>query len=233
MNRLLQTALLFPILLIVLTGGIGCSTKPTEEDYLVKVKDNKISSFEYERLLQAAIEEDFPGEGAIDPTQLEELRLRVLNQISEELIIAERAKAIGINISPEELQQSIDAIKSDYPDDTFESTLLENAIPFDEWKKKLAMRLLVEKVIEKELVDKVEITNDDVTNYYRKNFPGGPAVGDAAESVRMRIINHLRRQKAEDNYKNWIEGLRQAYSVDINRTQWNKVLDKTSQKKSE
>lgn len=202
----------------------GCTQSRPEDDYLIKVGDTRIMVAEYEHALETACEEAFPGENEIDINQLNDLRIRVMNQLTEELIIGQRAKTLGISISTEELENAIAAIKADYPDDTFESTLLENAVSWADWKNKLAVRLLIEKVIEKELVDKVEITGDDVGAYFNSHFPNGAP--DDEDNIRRRIITHLRRQKAEEQYKAWIEGLRQDYPAEIHQERWNKLIQK-------
>jgi hypothetical protein len=207
---------------ILLWGAIGCTQKKVEEDYLIKAGDAKIMVAEYERAFEMASEEAFPGEDDIDIQQVNDLRMRVLNQLIEELIIAQRAKALGLSISEDELEKAVAAIKADYPDDTFESTLLENAISLAEWKHKLAMRILIEKVIEKELIDTVQITADDVTAYYDSHFPDGAP--EDADITRHRIVTHLRRQKAEEEYKTWMEGLRQTYPAQINQEHWNRLM---------
>ena len=117
-------------------------------------------------------------------------------------------------------------IKADYPDGTFEETLLENAVSFDYWKKKLGTRLLVKKVIEKELVDKVQITTDDVAKYYKKHYPEGISADEDADEINRRIVRHLRQQKAETAYKEWIEQLRQAYPLEINKEIWERLAGK-------
>jgi hypothetical protein len=207
-------------------GAIGCYQKNTEEDYLIRAGDAKIMVAEYERAFDLASEEAFSGDDGIDIQQINDLRMRVLNQLTEELVIAQRAKALGLSISENELEKAVALIKADYPDDTFESTLLENAISFAEWKKKLATRILIEKVIEKELVDKVQITADDVTAYYRRHFSKGAP--EDADNIRLRIVTHLRRQKAEEDYRSWMEGLRQTYPAEINQERWNQLMLKAN-----
>ena len=84
----------------------------------------------------------------------------------------------------------------------------------------------MEKVIEKEVENRITITPEDIAAYYKKNFQGKksesestPASGDINEI----IVKQLRREKAEDSYEIWIEELEAKYEIEINNEQWEKI----------
>lgn len=215
-------------LLLLIAGLIcicGCSSDTQEDAYLLRVGTATVTVAEFKRAVEASAEEAFPGEQAIEPAALNDLRMRVLNQISEELIVAERAKQLNIQVTEQELDAAVAAVKADYPDDTFEKTLLENAISFQAWKQKMATRLLIDKVIAKELVDKVQITSEDVSAYFQTHYPEGVPEGENADQINKRIVQHLRRQKAEVLYKSWIEELKNTFPVDIHQQRWNRLIE--------
>ncbi|MGD9007441.1 MAG: hypothetical protein PVG41_05940, partial [Desulfobacteraceae bacterium] len=85
-------------------------------------------------------------------------------------------------------------------------------------------RLLVEKVITKELVDRVEITTEDVAEYYKTHYAQGPPADQSEQELNMKIITHLRQQKAEKMYQGWIDGLRKSYPVSVNQKQWDALV---------
>lgn len=212
-------------LVAVIVSLCACFQKSRDDDYLVRVGSDIITVAEFKSRVEISSEEAFPGEQAISPSSMNNLRVRVLNQITDELIIMQRGKQLGVVITDEELETSIAEVKADYPDDTFEKTLLENAVSFASWKKKMATRLLVDKVIAKELVDKVEITSNDVADYFRKHLPGGVPEGEDADQVNKRIVQHLRQQKAEEIYQNWIEALRKNFPVEVHQQRWNRLVE--------
>lgn len=221
-------------ILMFLTGSLviglffsisGCSRKEGEDPYLVRVGEGSISVSEFLQAEESVAEEAFPGEQDIEKSVREEMRMRVLNQLTEELLIAEKAKTLGIQVSEEEVNQAVDAIKADYPDNTFEETLLENAVSFASWKKKLVRRLLIEKVIQQELVDNVQITPADVSAYVKKHYPQGVPEKEDKTDFDRRVVHHLRQQKAEQAYKEWLDSLRLEFAVDVNREQWRRLTD--------
>ena len=166
-NRKARATLLFLLLCCWgLSGLYGCSKTNQDNDYLIRVGTGTVTVAEFRNAVDATAEEVFLGEEKVSPAAQHDLRMRVLNQLTEELLILERGKELGIHVSDEELNRAVAEIKADYPDDTFEKTLLENAVSFHAWKKKLATRILINKIIEKELVDKAEITSRDVADYF-------------------------------------------------------------------
>lgn len=206
--------------------AIGC-TRKTEPAFLLRVGDSTITAEQFKQAVDSACEEVMAGEGELDGTAIHNIRTRVLNQLTEELLIAQKAKALGITVSDAELDHAVDAIKADYPDNTFEETLLESAVTFERWRQKLSKRLLVEKVITKELVDNVQITSQDVDDYYKSNYPEGPPAEEDPDTFNQKVVRHLRRQKAEQEYQQWIDGLRKLYPVDIDKNEWERLLERS------
>ena len=202
----------------------GCTKQTQDDDYLIRVGSSMITVAEFNREVEAAAEEVFPGESEVTAEAENDLRMRVLHQLTEELIICERGKQLGLVVTDEELNRAIADIKADYPDDTFEQTLIENAISFQAWKKKLATRILVNKVIESELVDKVQMTSQDVAAYLQSHYPEGLPEGENADEINQKIVVHLRHQKAEAMYQDWIEKLRKEFPVDIQQKRWNHLV---------
>ena len=157
---------------------------------------------------------------------LQKAQLRLLNELILEMILLERADEIGISVTDIELEGAVAAIKSDYPSGEFEKALLEFAVSYETWESRLKTRLIMEKVIEKELENRITITPEDIAAYYKKNFQGKkgefestPTSGDINEI----IVKQLRREKAEDSYKTWIEELEVKYEIEINSEQWGKI----------
>ena len=129
-----------------------------------------------------------------------EARLRLIQQMTEEMILLERAEELGITITDSQVEKALRDIKRDYPDNVFQEILLEYAIPYQSWKEGLKTRLLMEKVITQELGDKIEITHDDISKYYEEHFKGdntSPDVKAVSKDINSIIIKILRKEKME------------------------------------
>ena len=160
------------------------------------------------------------------PEDLRKAQIRLLNQLTVEMILLEKAEELKISITEAELDQAVSAIKGDYPEGEFEKTLLEFAVSYDSWKDRLRNRLILEKVIEEELKNRITITPEDIADYYHKNYQGRQEeaeTGQSSEDINEAIVKQLRRQKAEETYNSWIEALKEQYEIEINRVQWEKL----------
>jgi hypothetical protein len=143
-----------------------------------------------------------------------------------ELIILERATELGLSVSDEELEKAVADIKKDYPEDSFEKTLLEYAVSYETWQDRLRKRLLMEKVIQQELEDQIVITSEDIAKYYEENFRAKAPDADSelnTEDINKMIIEQLRRAKLEHAYQIWINKLKQKYPIEINTVQWERI----------
>ena len=161
------------------------------------------------------------------PAALREAQLRFVKQMTEKMILLERAKDIGIKITDAEVKKAIEDIKQDYPENVFDQILLEYAVPYQSWEKGLETRLLMEKVIAKELGDQIVVTPDDVSKYYEahhKNDNLTPDMKEVSKDINETIIKNLRRKKIEEAYKPWIKKLQKEYIIEINKTQWKKII---------
>jgi hypothetical protein len=157
---------------------------------------------------------------------LRDAQMRLLNQLTVEMLILERGQELGISITDDELERAVSEIKSDYPEGEFEETLIEFAVSYDAWLNRLKTRLAMNKVIEAELKNRISISPEDISQYYKKNFQGKELKSDSTQSsedINEAIVKQLRREKSEQAYKIWIEELKTKYAIDINSEQWDKI----------
>ncbi|MEE4262863.1 MAG: SurA N-terminal domain-containing protein [Desulfobacteraceae bacterium] len=157
---------------------------------------------------------------------LREAQIRLLNQLTVEMLILERGQELGISVSDDELEQAVSRIKSDYPEGEFEETLIEFSVSYDAWLNRLKTRLALDKVVEAELKNRISISPEDISQYYKKNFQVKELESDStqsAEDINEAIVKQLRREKSEQAYKTWIEELKTQYAININSEQWDEI----------
>jgi hypothetical protein len=157
-----------------------------------------------------------------DSRFLNQMMLGVLNQLTEELILLNRANELGLDVTVEELENAVGEIRTDYPDDTFNRTLIEAAIPLRVWKDGLKKRLLVERVVKADLEDRVLISPGDVDEFF-SNEPGTASATDDSNPDAESVLRRLRRKKAQEEYGLWISGLRDRYTISIDEDLMEKI----------
>ena len=217
--------LLGAALLFCSFGGCMDSGPNPDNEPLIRVRDRVLTVLDFNKAFELA-KTAYPHNFRNEPEDFRNAQLRLLNQLAVEMIILERAEELGLDISNEELNKAVAEIKSDYPEDTFEKTLLESAVAYDLWEASLKNRLLMQKVIDAELKDKIVITPEDIASYYERNFKNkvpGAETENQTEDINEVIIKHLRREKAEQAYQVWINKLKKEYNIEINTAQWEKI----------
>jgi hypothetical protein len=217
--------LLGAVLLSGSFGGCMNSESNADREPLIRVRDHIFTVLDFNKAFEIA-KTAYPRSFKDDPEGYRNARLRLLNQLVVEMIILERADELGLSITGEEIQKVVAEIKSDYPEDTFEKALLESAISYEAWEARLKNRLLMQKVVDNELKNRIVITPEDIAGYYEKNYKSADPAAQLAnpdKDINENIIRHLRQQKAEQAYKIWIKELKRQYTIEINTAQWEKI----------
>ena len=210
----------------------ACEQKEADlgKEVLIRVADRVMTVLDFNNafeITKIAYENNLKEQ----PEDLRKAQVRLLNQLTVEMILLERAEELKINVTDAELEQAISDIKGDYPEGEFEKTLLEYAVSYDSWKDRLRNRLILDKVVEEELKSRINITAEDISDYYQKHYQGREQESGAEQSnedINEAIVKQLRRQKAEETYSAWIESLKKQYEIEVNRVQWEKLTGSKS-----
>ena len=205
---------------------VGCSDfeHKQKDEYFIKVGNRTITVADFNKAFEIA-KNAYPHNRIQQPDMIREARLRLVQQMTEEMILLQRAEELGVTIKDSEVEKNLEELKGDYPDNVFQEILLEYAIPYRSWKEGLKTRLLMEKVIAKELGDKIKITHDDISKYYEENFKDDDTSSDVKEvpeDINNIIIKILRKEKMEKAYASWINKLKNNYAVEINKKELEK-----------
>ena len=219
-----------PIILFLILAGCEKKGPDLGQEVLIRVDDRVLTTHDFNNAFEIAsiaYEDNIKDQ----PDELKKAQIRLLNQLTVEMILLERAEELGITVSDAELEEAVSAIKSDYPEGEFEKTLLEFAVSYDSWKERLKNRLILDKVIDEELKNRITISPEDISEFYKKNYEGKEKETDQSRSeadINETIVKQLRRQKAEAAYNSWIESLKGQYEIEINREQWEKITGSKS-----
>ena len=223
-NRFL--ALIGFLSIICSLAGCTDSESKQRDEYFIRVGDSVITVLDFNRAFEIA-KVSYLHSALQQPAAVRETQLRFVKQMTEEMILLERARDLGIKITDAEVKKAIEDIKRDYPDNVFDQILLEYAVPYHSWEKGLETRLLMEKVVAKELGDQIAVTPDDISKYYEEHYKNDKMTSDIKEvskDLNEIIIKNLRRKKIEKAYKPWIKKLQKKYIIEINKAQWEKII---------
>lgn len=230
MRKRIFFAPIYALWMGIVFGSIGCSFLGQNEDkmVLIRVSDRVTTVGDFKKIFEIT-KTSYPHSLLQENTAYKEAQLMLLNQLTEEMIVLERAEELGIEVSIAELEKAVSKIKEDYPKGVFEELLLENAVSYQSWEERLRVRLILQKTIAAEVESKIEITPEDLSKYYKakreKENPEASGEGVENENEKV-IVTELRRQKAEKEYQVWIKKLQKKYTIEINDDAW-KTIEKT------
>ena len=228
-NFLLRLYHLIGYLMIIILIGCADSESNVEDEYLIRLGNRSVTVIEFNEAFEIA-KIAHPHQIRNNPDELKKAQLRLINQMVIEMMVLERAQELGIELSEAEVEKAVAEIKSDYPEGVFEETMLEVAVSYETWVQRLKTRLIMEKVIDKELKNNIVITPEDISVYYEENFKGKQQESELSENsgdINEAIITILRRKKLEEAYSSWINELKSKYKIEINNAQWEKISKST------
>ncbi len=226
LKRLFKSVwLIGPLTFLYLFLGCGEKESGLGSEVLIRIGDRVVTFLDFHEAFEiskiaSALDTNEPSE------DLRKAQIRLLNDLVLETVLLERAGEIGISVSDLELEKAVASIKSDYPSGEFEEVLLEFAVSYETWERRLKKRLLMEKVIEQELENRITISPEDIAEYYKKNLQGKKGetkLTQTSDQINEIIVKQLRREKAEAGYNTWIETLKAKYKIEINSEQWEKI----------
>jgi peptidyl-prolyl cis-trans isomerase SurA len=151
---------------MALLSSVGCPGKQAGEDEMARVNGHKITRTEVEKYFnnQTAESPQKPSQ-----EQADSLRLSILRELIDNEILMQRAEKLGLLATDEEVNSKLTEIKTPYTQEEFDKRLKERNLTLDDFKRDLRRSITVDKVLNKEVTSKINITDDDITSYYNQH----------------------------------------------------------------
>ncbi|PYX93571.1 MAG: peptidylprolyl isomerase [Acidobacteria bacterium] len=151
---------------VVLFEMAGCTSGSHGSDVVASVNGKKLLRSDLDRYYkqQLAGAANQP-EGA----QAESLQLSIVKSMVGEEIILQRAEKLGLLASDEEVESKINEFKAPSTEEQFQRKLKEKNLTLDELKREIRRSLTIDKVYNKEINSKINVTDADISNYYNQH----------------------------------------------------------------
>ncbi len=154
------------VVLVTLLAAIACSNKQVGSDVMATVNGRNITRTEVQKFYDNQVA-DSPQKPSAE--QADTLRLNILSQLINNEILMQRAEKLGLLATDEEVNAKVTEIKAPFTQQQFDQRLKERNITLDDFKRDLRRSLTIDKVLNKEVTSKINITDDDITNYYNQH----------------------------------------------------------------
>lgn len=97
------------------------------------------------------------------------LRLNILNQMIEDEILMRRAEKLGLLATDEEVDRKLNEIKAPFSQEDFERQLKDKKITVADFKRDIRRSITRDKVLNKEVSSKINVTDQEVADYYNNH----------------------------------------------------------------
>ena len=152
--------------LALLVSVLSCTSKQEGADVMATVNGRNISRTEVDKYYnnQTADAPQKPGQ-----EQADSLRLSILRELIDNEILMQRAEKMGLMATDEEINSKLAEIKAPYTQEEFDKRLKDRNLTLDDFKRDLRRSITIEKVLNKEINSKINISDEDITNYYNQH----------------------------------------------------------------
>jgi peptidyl-prolyl cis-trans isomerase SurA len=94
------------------------------------------------------------------------LRLNILHQMIDDEILMRRAEKLGLLATDEEVDRKFNEFKSPFTQEEFDQRLKDKKITISDFKRDIRRSITVDKVMNKEVSSKINVTDQDIASYY-------------------------------------------------------------------
>ncbi len=94
------------------------------------------------------------------------LRLNILHQMIDDEVLMRRAEKLGLLATDEEVDRKFNEAKSPFTQEEFDQKLRDRKITVADFKRDIRRSITVDKVMNKEVSSKINITDQDISEYY-------------------------------------------------------------------
>ncbi len=100
------------------------------------------------------------------PEQADIVRLNLLGQLITNEILDQLAVKLNLTASDEDVNAKLTELKAPYTQEEFDKKLKQQNMTVDDLKQQIRRQLTSTKLVNKEIESKINITDNDITNYY-------------------------------------------------------------------
>ncbi len=151
---------------ILLATLLGCKTQ---------VGGDVMATVDGRKIFRSDVDKYYDNQVASQPQQVPVgeqatmLRLNILRQLIDDEMVMRRAEKLGLLATEDEVDRKLNEIKSPYTQEEFDKRLQEKKITLEDFKRDIRRSITVDKVMNKEVSSKINVTDQDVSNYFAQH----------------------------------------------------------------
>jgi peptidyl-prolyl cis-trans isomerase SurA len=147
--------------------GVSCRKESAPgPDVWAVVNGKQILREDVEKIYRSRVNAEAP-----QPSQEEavSVKLSILDELVNSEILLERAAKLNLVASDAEVEDKFTESKSPYTEEEFRKKLQETGLTVDDLKSDIRRQLSIQKLLNREVVAKISISDQDIADFYNKN----------------------------------------------------------------
>ena len=156
------------VVLAALTMLPGCGTHRSApgQEVWAEVDGQQLYREQVERLYRSRTTQ---GTDAATPEEAASFKLNILNELINNQILVIHASQSRVTASEAEIDAKVGELKSPYSPEEFQKKLLEQGMDNDALRKQVRENIIITKLINKDIIAHINVTDADIAAYYQKN----------------------------------------------------------------
>jgi len=205
-------------LAIIVVSGCTDQKEIEQKSNIIQAGTVEISREDFVRELEIKLA-NYPYDIKDKPREYNAMVLDLVSDLSDEAVLLAGAAVKGIDVSAEELEAAVADFKKDYPENSFDRMLLERAISYPVWQKRLKKDMVIQKLIMEDLVASLEIHPEDMITFYDRFSEQAKDQGNDNPKTmdEKNLVLKLRMEKSQEVFGEWLQGLQNVYPVHIDK----------------
>lgn len=156
--------------LILMSAFVFAENKKSPADRVASINGVVITQKEFDRELDINMQRFAASGRPIPEFQIKKLKSDVLDSLIEIELLYQESKKKGIQVTAEAISNQLMAFKQRFQGDVkFQKMLTENNLTESDFKERIQRREAIQQLIDKEVAQKVVITDEESKAYYDTN----------------------------------------------------------------
>lgn len=147
---------------VLLAGFTACKSQPSG-DVMATVDGKKIFRSDVDKVYDNNVSS---AQQAPTGEQATAFRLNILHQMIDDEILMRRAEKLGLLASDEEVDRKFNEYKAPFTQEEFDKRLQDRKLSVADVKRDIRRSITVDKLMNKEVSSKIEVSEKDVSDYY-------------------------------------------------------------------
>lgn len=189
------TLILFSMFFLPYTAFAADGRAQLVDRVMAVVNDEVITQSEFDSIFRPIYEEMVQGGGKGDDfkKEMNQIRLKLLNQMIEDRIVYQEAKKLGIQVNDAEVALEMERLKSQFPDaQAFEAQMKGEGIDLADIEKRFRERIAIEKLHEYVIRGRVTVPPAELEQYYKDH----PDEFVEKETIELSVISLRKSEEA-------------------------------------